>query len=110
MEGKKTTARRSRRTETTPAAPVAPKTAPARQRAAVNMPPVRDEAVATPSPSERQRKIELAAYFRAERRGFAPGDDWADWLAAEAEFDLQLQGPAAAKPPVPRPKKKTPGT
>jgi hypothetical protein len=36
---------------------------------------------------ERQRKIELAAYYRAERRGFAPGNELEDWLAAEAEVD-----------------------
>ena len=35
---------------------------------------------------ERQRMIREAAYFRAERRGFAPGDELSDWLAAEAEF------------------------
>lgn len=30
--------------------------------------------------------IATAAYFRAERRGFAPGNELADWLQAEAEF------------------------
>ncbi|HEY8507133.1 MAG TPA: DUF2934 domain-containing protein [Steroidobacteraceae bacterium] len=28
-----------------------------------------------------------AAYFRAERRGFAPGHELDDWLAAEREID-----------------------
>lgn len=30
--------------------------------------------------------ISEAAYYRAERRGFAPGDELADWLAAEQEI------------------------
>jgi len=34
---------------------------------------------------ERERMIREAAYYRAERRGFAPGDEMSDWLAAESE-------------------------
>jgi Protein of unknown function (DUF2934) len=30
--------------------------------------------------------IAVSAYFRAERRGFAPGSELADWLDAEAEY------------------------
>lgn len=30
--------------------------------------------------------IAVAAYFRAEQRGFAPGDELADWFRAEAEY------------------------
>jgi len=37
------------------------------------------------SDDERERMIREAAYFRAERRGFAPGDEMSDWLAAESE-------------------------
>ena len=37
--------------------------------------------------SSRRRRIEEAAYYRAERRGFAPGSDLDDWYAAEAEED-----------------------
>jgi hypothetical protein len=29
--------------------------------------------------------IAVAAYYRAEQRGFAPGDELADWFQAEAE-------------------------
>ena len=36
---------------------------------------------------DRQCAIALAAYFRAERRGFAPGGELADWLSAEREVD-----------------------
>jgi hypothetical protein len=32
----------------------------------------------------RERRIREAAYFKAERRGFAPGHELEDWLAAEA--------------------------
>jgi len=34
---------------------------------------------------ERNRRIAIAAYYRAERRGFAPGGELEDWLEAERE-------------------------
>lgn len=40
---------------------------------------------------ERHRMISEAAYFRSERRGFAPGADVEDWLAAEADIDREMQ-------------------
>ena len=42
------------------------------------------------SGAARNEMIATAAYFSAERRGFAPGDELADWLAAEAEIDRTL--------------------
>ena len=33
-------------------------------------------------PAERHHKIEQAAYFLAEQRGFAPGHEESDWAAA----------------------------
>lgn len=36
---------------------------------------------------DRYRMIAEAAYFRAEQRGFAPGYELADWLAAEIDVD-----------------------
>lgn len=43
------------------------------------------------SPGEdRRRLIAEAAYFRAEQRGFVPGYELADWLAAEIEIDALL--------------------
>ena len=39
---------------------------------------------------QRQQMIEEAAYFIAERRGFAVHDCLDCWLAAEAEIDQQL--------------------
>jgi hypothetical protein len=41
-------------------------------------------------PGKRMALIAEAAYFRAEKRGFAPGGEAADWLAAEAEVDAKL--------------------
>ena len=35
----------------------------------------------------RRRRVEESAYYRAERRGFAPGAELDDWYAAEAEED-----------------------
>ena len=35
---------------------------------------------------ERDRMIAVAAYYRAKRRGFEPGHELEDWLAAEAEI------------------------
>ncbi len=42
---------------------------------------------------ERDRLIAQAAYFRAEKRGFAPGCELQDWIEAEAEV-LRLIGGA----------------
>jgi hypothetical protein len=52
------------------------------KRAAVEPPTV--------SLDTRRGMIAEAAYLRAERRGFAPGGEEEDWLAAEAEVDRLL--------------------
>lgn len=36
--------------------------------------------------SQLDEMIAVAAYFRAEQRGFAPGDELGDWFQAEAEY------------------------
>jgi hypothetical protein len=38
----------------------------------------------------REEMIAVAAYYRAEHRGFDGSDPVADWLAAEAEIDAAL--------------------
>jgi hypothetical protein len=43
------------------------------------------------SPDERRRMIAEAAYYRAQRRGFAPGGELEDWVHAEAEIDRLIQ-------------------
>ena len=40
-----------------------------------------------PGDTERGRMIAEAAYYRAQKRGFAPGADLEDWFAAEREID-----------------------
>jgi len=40
--------------------------------------------------------IAQAAYLRAERRGFAPGGEHEDWMAAEAEVDALLSADSSA--------------
>ena len=41
-----------------------------------------------------QRWIAEAAYYRAESRGFQPGAETQDWLAAEAEILARVRGGA----------------
>ena len=43
-----------------------------------------------PSSEERRRMIAEAAYFRAEKRGFAGGDPFEDWIVAERQVDEAL--------------------
>ena len=43
-------------------------------------------------PEDRSVLIAKAAYFRAQRRGFVPGHELEDWLAAENEVDQRLAG------------------
>lgn len=38
----------------------------------------------------REEMISVAAYFRAENRGFVGGNSLADWLVAEAEINAML--------------------
>lgn len=69
--------------------PAAEKAAPRRRAASGTAP-----AAATPitvSEEARRAMIEQAAYLRAERRGFAPGGEAEDWLAAEEEVDALLR-------------------
>lgn len=48
-------------------------------------------------PQQRAGLIAQAAYFRALERGFAPGNEMEDWLAAEAQVDAELlKGTAAS--------------
>jgi hypothetical protein len=40
--------------------------------------------------AQREAMIRNAAYLRAQRRGFGPGQEVEDWLVAEAEVDHSL--------------------
>ena len=44
----------------------------------------------TVSSAQRDEMIAVASYFRAERRGFAPGRDVEDWCEAAAVIDRLL--------------------
>lgn len=47
---------------------------------------------ATTPPLDRYASIAQAAYFRSQHRGFKPGHEMEDWLAAEEEVDQRLRG------------------
>ena len=70
-----------------PAPVTDPTTRAARARRA---PPVVMPPRANLTPEARHALIAETAYLRAERRGFAPGQETDDWLAAEAEVDALL--------------------
>ncbi len=67
--------------------------------APAKLPPVKKAAAAKPAASraatrevpisagQRAHYVEVAAFYIAERRGFAAGNPNDDWLAAEAEVD-----------------------
>ncbi|HEY4214532.1 MAG TPA: DUF2934 domain-containing protein [Steroidobacteraceae bacterium] len=85
------------------AAPVRPepaKTAAPKHKASVRK--KADTPAAKPSvdisEDARRGMIAEAAYLRAERRGFMPGDEVEDWLAAEAEVDALLRAGPGGTP------------
>jgi len=51
-----------------------------------------DTSLIESSPEERLKVIAVAAYHKAEKRGFAPGDELQDWVEAEKEIDTLLFG------------------
>ena len=62
-----------------------------RTPARASKPPPQAPVRAKLTPEARRALIAEAAYLRAERRGFAPGNETEDWLAAEAEVDALLK-------------------
>ncbi|HKY02834.1 MAG TPA: DUF2934 domain-containing protein [Burkholderiales bacterium] len=52
---------------------------------------------ATASPEELGRMISEAAYYRAEKRGFEPGYEMEDWIAAEIELNVRLDESSKAE-------------
>jgi hypothetical protein len=51
-----------------------------------------------PSPARpREALIAEIAYLRAQRRGFEPGHELEDWLAAEAEVDRRVSRSGALR-------------
>ena len=78
----------TRRSTDVPANPPARTDAP-RPSARVRRSPTDPKLALTPE--ARRTMIAEGAYLRAERRGFAPGHETEDWLAAEAEVDALLK-------------------
>jgi hypothetical protein len=71
------------------------------KKRAPRKPVVKKAVEATPftqfvDPRKRAALIAEAAYFRAEKRGFAPGHEKEDWLGAESEVDARLLKPKSA--------------
>lgn len=58
--------------------------------------PTLDEPCFDVSPEERHHMIESAAYYLAQKRGFAAGFELDDWVRAEREIDAAL---AMREPP-----------
>lgn len=102
-----TTSKRTTRGASTPPSPengAAPPKARARPRkspprpthaAAAHTYPSESHAVPPEAPhpsADRHASIALAAYFRSQHRGFKPGHEMEDWLAAEEEVDQRLRG------------------
>ena len=78
---------RSRKTRSTAVAPMI-----AREGAQPGIEVVETAEVAehsAPPAATREQRIAERAYLRAEQRGFAPGGEVEDWLAAERELDAQ---------------------
>ena len=88
------------------AAPAEPRSAPAASSPASARPDaamageeraqVAEMASESSAPLNRDEMIALAAYLRAEARGFEGGNPVEDWLAAEAEVDARLREGARA--------------
>lgn len=74
-----------------PASKAAPKTTVEKKFAPAKSPVTKltTSAIAAPSPEQRYKMIEEAAYFIAEKNGFAAGSlDY--WVTAEAQIDAML--------------------
>jgi len=51
-------------------------------------------------PTDYTALVAEAAYYKAERRGFEPGYEMADWLEAEREIEGILEKPKARRKPA----------
>jgi hypothetical protein len=94
----------SRATATKGERAMPPREAPtpeAMAQASDSLPPVTPAARNAPvevTHEVRYRMISEAAYLRAERRGFMPGAEIEDWLAAEREVDRLLRAEHVSTP------------
>jgi len=51
-----------------------------------------DTSLIESSPEERWKVIAVAAYHKAEKRGFDQGGEFQDWIEAEKEVEALLSG------------------
>jgi hypothetical protein len=59
---------------------------------AIKKQPAKPKAVQQSRPArDVDNLIAEAAYYRAQRRGFAPGHELDDWIAAEAEVRRRME-------------------
>ena len=75
-----------------------PESSPARKRAPRKRVSSEENAAISPvfvDPPQRAALIARAAYFRALERGFEPGHELEDWLAAESQVDAELMSGSA---------------
>jgi hypothetical protein len=63
---------------------------PATPKSRTRKPKATASASRAPDTEDRHSSIARAAYFRSQNRGFLPGFELEDWLAAEAEVDRRL--------------------
>lgn len=82
--------------------PAAPQNSPA---AAADSAPAASTSV---NESDGHERVRIAAYFLAERRGFAPGHELEDWLAAETTLCAVSDDSAAARSETPSPADRVP--
>ena len=53
----------------------------------VPVPPAGEPDTALSDAKQRHHRVSEAAYYRAQRRGFAPGGELEDWFEAEKEIN-----------------------
>lgn len=80
-------AARKSNTSQSPQPPEPAKASPSKNQTGDAAEPPKASSKATQPDHERRRRIAESAYYRAERRGFAPGGEHEDWLEAENEVD-----------------------
>lgn len=74
-----------------PADPALPEAAAVRPPPRARKPPIVTPRRVEVSADARRALIAERAFLRAERRGFQPGQEREDWLAAEQEVDALLK-------------------
>lgn len=74
-----------------PATPAKPAATAKPAAAKATKPAAKKSNAAALTPEQRRCYVEVAAYYMAERRGFAGGNEMDDWMAAEAEIDRLLR-------------------